>query len=777
MGFMDKMRGAVHRHHRVARRQPRHDRLAVPAPRQRDQDGRPARRARVAGRRLRQRGRRSPTSSRPARTRSRRRTCRSCRPSRAGSTASSSPFKAEVYFVNTRQFTDLKWGTQNPVIDARRRVRPGAAAGLRRLRRCGSSTRPRLLRRARRHRPAVPHRRGRRSSSGRSSSASSATALGPARACRCSTSPRQPADDRGHPRRSLTARARRARHQRPDASSSRTSRCRPRSRQALDKRTQMGVARRPRRSTPSSRPRTRSRTRPSNPGGGAGEGSASASAWRSASRWPSRSASPAGAGPAPPPRRGRRRCPAQPRPGSWPSAGSRSVRSRVADLPGAGRGRRRSRPTTLVWQQGMAAWTAAPEVPELAGAARRRPAAAAAGDRSGQPAAARRSPEPADRDDRERAGDPRPGTPSPPRCASCGAQIDVRARDHRAALRLVRHRAGDRRPRGGHPGALLRRVAAPAAAAARSPRSGRTCCGAADAARAPRPSTSPAPASSAGAPWSRSTEPDGRGRAGGRACRSTSTGAARRTAFGRWVALALVRARSPQAGRRDRGPERHLRAALDLRRAHRDRLRRPARRALLGDRDLPGAGRQRAAPGPRRGRCSAPAGTPHRARRARLRRRPRRGHPPSRRRAARGDGAVAAGCGPAVPAGVPHRLLRAAVRRRAGRGREGGAQPRMRVGHQGATAATTSAATSSGSPTSTSTYSAGDVQARAAARCGSRRTSTAARPSRCMVNAEHRRGRRGRAPTACRRSPRPSWPPSWWSGPWSAAVMAARGTG
>ena len=27
-----------------------------------------------------------------------------------------SPFKAEVYFVNTRQFTDLKWGTQNPVI-------------------------------------------------------------------------------------------------------------------------------------------------------------------------------------------------------------------------------------------------------------------------------------------------------------------------------------------------------------------------------------------------------------------------------------------------------------------------------------------------------------------------------------------------------------------------------------------------------------------------------------------------------------------------------------
>ena len=27
-----------------------------------------------------------------------------------------SPFKAEVYFVNTRNFTNLKWGTSNPVI-------------------------------------------------------------------------------------------------------------------------------------------------------------------------------------------------------------------------------------------------------------------------------------------------------------------------------------------------------------------------------------------------------------------------------------------------------------------------------------------------------------------------------------------------------------------------------------------------------------------------------------------------------------------------------------
>ena len=28
----------------------------------------------------------------------------------------SSPFKAEVYFVNTRNFTDLKWGTKNPIM-------------------------------------------------------------------------------------------------------------------------------------------------------------------------------------------------------------------------------------------------------------------------------------------------------------------------------------------------------------------------------------------------------------------------------------------------------------------------------------------------------------------------------------------------------------------------------------------------------------------------------------------------------------------------------------
>jgi membrane protease subunit (stomatin/prohibitin family) len=26
-----------------------------------------------------------------------------------------SPFVSEIYFVNTRRFTDLKWGTRNPI--------------------------------------------------------------------------------------------------------------------------------------------------------------------------------------------------------------------------------------------------------------------------------------------------------------------------------------------------------------------------------------------------------------------------------------------------------------------------------------------------------------------------------------------------------------------------------------------------------------------------------------------------------------------------------------
>ena len=41
-----------------------------------------------------------------------------------------SPFKAEVYFVNTRLFTDMKWGTPNPVIVRDRYAGALRSAGL-----------------------------------------------------------------------------------------------------------------------------------------------------------------------------------------------------------------------------------------------------------------------------------------------------------------------------------------------------------------------------------------------------------------------------------------------------------------------------------------------------------------------------------------------------------------------------------------------------------------------------------------------------------------------
>ena len=45
-----------------------------------------------------------------------------------------SPFKAEVYFFSTRLFTDLKWGTKNPVMLRDPEFGAGAAARLRHLR-------------------------------------------------------------------------------------------------------------------------------------------------------------------------------------------------------------------------------------------------------------------------------------------------------------------------------------------------------------------------------------------------------------------------------------------------------------------------------------------------------------------------------------------------------------------------------------------------------------------------------------------------------------------
>ena len=53
-----------------------------------------------------------------------------------------SPFKAEVYFVSTRTFTDRKWGTKNPIMLRDPEFGPVAAAGVRHLRDQGDRRRP-----------------------------------------------------------------------------------------------------------------------------------------------------------------------------------------------------------------------------------------------------------------------------------------------------------------------------------------------------------------------------------------------------------------------------------------------------------------------------------------------------------------------------------------------------------------------------------------------------------------------------------------------------------
>ena len=65
---------------------------------------------------VRQRGRDRRHRSRPACTSCSPATCRSSRTLQAWPHGFESPFKAEVYFCSTRVFTDLKWGTKNPVI-------------------------------------------------------------------------------------------------------------------------------------------------------------------------------------------------------------------------------------------------------------------------------------------------------------------------------------------------------------------------------------------------------------------------------------------------------------------------------------------------------------------------------------------------------------------------------------------------------------------------------------------------------------------------------------
>nr|WP_198526251.1 SPFH domain-containing protein [Cellulosimicrobium sp. MM] len=131
-----------------------------------------------------------------------------------------------------------------------------------------------------------------------------------------------------------------------------------------------------------------------------------------------------------------------------------------------------------------------------------------------------------------------------------------------------------------------------------------------------------------------------------------------REAFRRMGALALVRARRAEEGGGHRVAARLVRAALDVRRAHVVRVHGPARRRVLrhreaGGRGAPGAARELDV---RRG-----------ARRARLRRRARARVVPGCRARPRAARAVAARAGRALPRRVPRRVRGGALRGRAAR--------------------------------------------------------------------------------------------------------------
>ena len=69
-----------------------------------------------------------------------------------------SPIKSEVYFVNTKQFTDMKWGTSNPIMlrDADFGIVRLRAFGAYSLARCRSGD---VYQRSRRNKRAFSNRR------------------------------------------------------------------------------------------------------------------------------------------------------------------------------------------------------------------------------------------------------------------------------------------------------------------------------------------------------------------------------------------------------------------------------------------------------------------------------------------------------------------------------------------------------------------------------------------------------------------------------------------
>ena len=379
-----------------------------------------------------------------------------------------SPFKAEVYFVTTRQFTDMKWGTQNPVIVrdpefgmvrlrafgayAARVVDP--AALLREL--AGTDPQFRTEEVSEYLRQLIVGQRRQR-----------ARHLG-----RADARPGRPAGRDRHAGRTVLTRSSRRSASRSRSSSSRTSRCRPRWR-----RRSTSAARwaswATSTSTPSSRPPTAigdGRAQPRRRGGegiGLGLGMALGPA---DGRGPRPAAVRGGRGPAP----GRRRArPAGPPP--LPTAAQWFLgvngeqqgpydAAALAGRVGAGALTRE----TLVWKHGMAGWTARGAGAGGRRAARRRPAAAAAAGHE-----PRRPPPPLQ-------PPARPPTPAVPRQPVATPSVRYRRVSglrrpwssrpaRRAALPVLRAPAGDQRRPAAGPRARVRRTGDAAGQAALAP--------------------------------------------------------------------------------------------------------------------------------------------------------------------------------------------------------------------------------------------------------------------------------------------------------------------
>ena len=439
-------------------------RVALPAARQRDQERRAAGRARGPDRGLRQsEGTDRRRLHARARTRSRPRTCRSCRTSRAGSTASTRRSRPRSTSSATRLFTDLKWGTQNPI------TLRDAEFGMVRLRAFGTYALQvvdpaKLLRQLVGTDPqfrtdevgGVPARRP--------SSARSRTAL---------ATSNLPMLDLAANQQTIAATLGRHAHHQPRRHGRRDP--------ALRHREHLAAARGrggPRQahvrwgssatstSTRSSRPRPRSATPPTTPAARGERPRPRRRASRSASRSAARS--PAEPGTRPPPAAAAPAAAAARSPrsrSSSASTASRSGRSRAADLPARVAVRRAHAATR--WSGGRA-WPrgrAAAQVAELAGAvrartppplppaarpgrARRRPPAlppTAAAHHAGapRPRCRRRHPRPPPAAPTARAAPTAPARrrSAASRCSHLRFADRLRARDDRAAVRRLRHRA------------------------------------------------------------------------------------------------------------------------------------------------------------------------------------------------------------------------------------------------------------------------------------------------------------------------------------------------